>query len=454
MCFIPVSSQAHPETVEQVTFIQESATYVCPPCGCSGDEELFSKPGCCVHCGMKLIEAPQGLRSDMMHFFAPLFRNTDTSTLYYSKFLYPAFFGGLILSIFMLLNARGRKSNIYLILLLTVIALYGFKHQLYGVGYELTNNPNLIFLPISFITLIGPLLYFHTQNITLRNFRPKQHYLHFAPAAVFFGLYLLAFLLPTPLKDSLRLSRFEPIFSHAEQFIAIISGLIYLHLSSKLIENHLPKGETESVAYFESKWLRKLVPAFIGFFVIWFTIWLANWQLYEFRVTTITYYPLWLSAAGILYWLGYEIMFRSQEFLYGSTAKSTKSTKSIHTRRLAPQTIANLKVKLLELMKEEKPYLNPGLNLSELSRFLNINPKDLSVVINEGLGRNFYDFINEYRLEEVKAQLVNPENSNLTNEAIAYEAGFNSKSTFNALFKKHVKMTPKDFKRSHALIES
>jgi AraC-like DNA-binding protein len=73
------------------------------------------------------------------------------------------------------------------------------------------------------------------------------------------------------------------------------------------------------------------------------------------------------------------------------------------------------------------------------------------VVLNIGLGMNFYDFINEYRIEEVKEQLLNPKNNILTNVAVAYDSGFNSKSTFNALFKKYVKMTPKDYKKQFAI---
>ncbi|MEZ4993328.1 MAG: helix-turn-helix domain-containing protein [Saprospiraceae bacterium] len=100
-------------------------------------------------------------------------------------------------------------------------------------------------------------------------------------------------------------------------------------------------------------------------------------------------------------------------------------------------------------MEEQKPYLDPGLSLQQLAQYLNIREKELSELLNTGLQTSFYAYINAYRLETVKAMLLDPQKQHLTNFAIAQEAGFSSRSTFFNLFKKHVGMTPGAYKNAH-----
>lgn len=102
---------------------------------------------------------------------------------------------------------------------------------------------------------------------------------------------------------------------------------------------------------------------------------------------------------------------------------------------------------LLRLMETEKPYRNGDLTLSDLADALEISPHNLSEVINTQLGKNFYDFVNAYRVREVQERLRDPASAHLTVLAIGLEAGFQSKSSFNAAFKKHVGMTPSAYRR-------
>jgi YesN/AraC family two-component response regulator len=90
-------------------------------------------------------------------------------------------------------------------------------------------------------------------------------------------------------------------------------------------------------------------------------------------------------------------------------------------------------------------YLKNKLTLTELSEELNINPKYLSFIINSEKNKNFYDYINAYRIEKAKKELLLKRNKQLTIEAICKECGFNSKSTFNDVFKKLTGQTPTQF---------
>jgi AraC-like DNA-binding protein len=107
--------------------------------------------------------------------------------------------------------------------------------------------------------------------------------------------------------------------------------------------------------------------------------------------------------------------------------------------------IALWKRKVLAYFEKEKSFLNPELTLSELATKLNTNTSVLSAVINTGFGKNFNDFVNEYRVNEFKRRAAAPDSKHLTLLAIAFDCGFNSKATFNRAFKKVTDLSPKAF---------
>ena len=103
--------------------------------------------------------------------------------------------------------------------------------------------------------------------------------------------------------------------------------------------------------------------------------------------------------------------------------------------------------KLEQLMKAEKPYLNPNLTLRELAEQVGIPPNQLSQLLNEGFDKNFSEYVNTYRLEIFKAKVADPVNSHYTLLGLAFESGFNSKTVFNSFFKKMMEKTPKAYQK-------
>jgi len=105
--------------------------------------------------------------------------------------------------------------------------------------------------------------------------------------------------------------------------------------------------------------------------------------------------------------------------------------------------------RLLDYLDIEKPYLRRDLTLQDIAQELHIPPHHLTQTINESLDKNFYTLVNEYRVEEVKTRLLDPQYRHLTVLAIAHDAGFNSKSAFNLTFKKHEGLTPSQYRKQH-----
>ena len=94
-------------------------------------------------------------------------------------------------------------------------------------------------------------------------------------------------------------------------------------------------------------------------------------------------------------------------------------------------------------IEDEKPYLEFEISLQDLSDKLSISPRNLSHIINKKYERNFYDFINHYRIELVKLSL---QESNKPIKEIMYDCGFSNKATFNSIFKKNIGLTPTQFR--------
>ena len=104
---------------------------------------------------------------------------------------------------------------------------------------------------------------------------------------------------------------------------------------------------------------------------------------------------------------------------------------------------------LTSFMEKKKPYLTPSLTIDDLSQELSIPSWHLSRAINMTFKQNFFNFINHYRVEEAKRLMIEPNNKKMTILEILYEVGFNSKSTFNDVFKKQTGMTPSQFKKAY-----
>ena len=102
--------------------------------------------------------------------------------------------------------------------------------------------------------------------------------------------------------------------------------------------------------------------------------------------------------------------------------------------------------KLISYVKDNKPYLDRDLGIHDLSLMTGIPRHHITQVLNETYKRNFFTFINEYRVKEVIERFSDPKYNNYTILAIAFDAGFNSKATFNSIFKSQTGLTPSQFR--------
>ena len=150
-----------------------------------------------------------------------------------------------------------------------------------------------------------------------------------------------------------------------------------------------------------------------------------------------------LGASVLVYAMGYLEMAKPERVPAGKEALPAKKyEKSSLTAERSQRHLA----KLLQFMEAEKPYIDGNLTVQKLAEKLSIPAPHLSQTINEQLGQTFSDFLNSYRVEEAKRRLLNPAFKHLSVLGIAEDVGFNTKSSFNAVFKKHTNTTPSEFR--------
>lgn len=162
---------------------------------------------------------------------------------------------------------------------------------------------------------------------------------------------------------------------------------------------------------------------------------IATPYLYGISLKGLTQPTIWQKATTSEKLLE-EQMHASEEL----EKKNTDKTKPADNR------LQEVVKKTVLVMEQEKLYQETELTLQELSDKLQFPPHVVSQAINEGMQKSFYDLVNSYRVEEAKRLLVDPKNQNYTILSVGFEAGFNSKTTFNTVFKKFTGLTPTEFR--------
>lgn len=411
--------------------MEEATVYVCPPCGCDGHFREYDEASYCAFCKMPLIEKTYP-RVPVIEW---TFFNEAFFSFYHHKLFYPAYFLSILLGLFTLWRYRSDPQAIFFMALFLSYILYAFKSQLAGTGHSMHLSQRWFFFPGTFLLAAGPALWFYTRAYTDRT-RPftRKDALHFLPALLIVLFTLVLFLGEPEWRDRALYNGFDHYPAWSEQLVFLFSGTYYGWCTYRQVVHH------KQLSSDRIRWFKGLLGAHLGFIGLWAFMLISNFLLYHSMATSLEYHWIWLFTA--LFALAGTYLF----IFYRSLIFSPANGKE---KRLEAPEVEVLRSKLLQLMQEDKPYLDPDLNLQGLAELLGIKEKELSELLNTGLKTNFYQFVNQYRLEEVKKLLLDPEKQHLTNLAIAQEAGFSSRSTFFNLFKKHFGTTPGAFKKAH-----
>lgn len=329
-----------------------------------------------------------------------------------------------------LLGFGKRFSSIparYLIALLVLLMLTNFDYLLIAGEYY-RYLPRPFGISNGLMLLMGPVLYLYSRALVGLD-AGSRAYLHFIPYLIFFVLSMPMFIIPA--EDKVRfIETFVSgqlgmrTFDYIAFVLQIIQLSVYLFASWRMMRT----------SEFNTTWIRSLVVFLTGYGLL-------NAALVVVVFTTGTFslianYSYSLGCSFFLYFItGYALL--NPDTAFEIRKKSRRPLEN-------PSDYVN---KLQLLLEKEKIFLKPEIKLQDVALMVGLTPHQLSQLVNEQFGKNFSDLINYYRIEEFKSRLKDASYDHLTLVGLAFEIGFNSKTSFNNTFKKFTGVTPSEFKK-------
>lgn len=388
----------------------------------------------------------------------------------YSGLLIPFFVQGFLFAIILFVRGKGeeRLSDTLLGWLLLLNAIKIAFWMLGFAGWYDTHDAYssfMFYFPFNNVVWMGPLLYFYLLSLTNTEFAfQKKHYKHFILPVLFLLMVIVKFIVdfafnrPFPVEEATQYGTKGPLADLDKNlWVDIIyygSFFYYLFITIKAYRSYQVYirqnfSSTEEIRF---DWMRNLLYAIATGVIIFFIFSLIQ-RFVEIRRSYVFEWYAYVALGFVIYYLSIAGYFarpgHRQQLLFVPVLEDESQDIEVEKEKL-PE-LEGWKDKLTGIMQDQKPYLEPDLNLTQLSKTLNTNPSLLSKIINEGFGQNFNDYINEYRVKAVIEKLKAGQQKTQTLLGIAYDCGFNSKATFNRAFKKFIGNSPKEWLEKNTL---
>lgn len=360
-------------------------------------------------------------------------------------------FGGYLGLILLLIIWNKLKGKPIVKFSLAMFLLIGSAIVIIGT---ITFSGNAIYFPHLFRLdsplhyLFGPVCLFYTLASLKTDFRFRFiQLLNLLPFLINLIEFMPLYLSSAPAKIELYNTLIETgtLIMPLRATVKTIVAVIYLILQWIVFFKYKPKNISND----KSKWP----------LVSWFTLFLSGQTVLfvglliniatGFKLFADPYRYTIIVETLYLYSVTIALLF-FPTLLYGNLddkiiQRIIQKEKYLHSKLSGEDKLSILNNLTEYLGSESKPFLNPGLSLTEVAKLLKVTPQQLSQVVNEKTNLNFTNYINTYRIETAKEILLSHDISRLTIDSIAEMAGFQSKSPFYQAFKKHTGMTPKEY---------
>lgn len=353
------------------------------------------------------------------------------------KYFYAiAVFQGLFVFLVLLkINKGNRKANTILASLILLLTFY-LVDNLLGMTNFFMDNPHFIHITTPLWYLFPPLTFFYVKYLVNKKLKWDWIYiLHFLPFLYILNQFVPFYFLPGEVKLQYYTGALKPPGgSSALIFQVLISPLQLIFYSSFILFKMLNKEPSQVLKTGHLNWL-KIVFTLLLVFGTAQSVLITRWIIAGEITLQFKFVPLALFSF-IIYSIAYLAIVQPETIFNFNVLKLNK---------LNGVNAKDYSERLLNLVENEKLYLNSDLKYSSIASRLGISARYLTEILNKEMGKGFSDFINEYRVEEVKRKIDNNDLENFTLYALALDSGFNSKSSFNRVFKKHTGYTPSEY---------
>lgn len=371
---------------------------------------------------------------------------------------------GLLLTLFLILK-KDRLINLPLILFVFIMSVELVFQYIYATGF-INYHPHLLYFTEPFNMLYGVLIFFYARNIFSNKFIfNKSDLLFFIPFLIYLFYYFPFYFLTAEDKiceiTEFRATGISCPVNLLEWIAEVLVTIPFLIISVRLLNkyHHKIKDEYSDISKISYIIVRNLIIiSIISYFAEIATIILAysGSDIAEFLNSF-----LYILSILIVYIVGYDALVRKRtETELVNTLNEQKlpnfieeTTEPETVRKYEKNTLTEAKIKeitekITNCIETKKPYRNAELRLNDFAVMIEEHPNNVSQVINDVFNKNFYDFINSFRIVEAKILLKSPDYKNFTITSIGFEVGFNSKSTFYSAFKKFTNTTPVHYQKS------
>ena len=357
-------------------------------------------------------------------------------------------FSGIVVSllcIFLIISKKTKTHSDYYLILWMLISGSNLAY------YLLPSNAIIVFQIFGFTLPVfsTAILYLYVISITFSLPFKFETILKHSLFYIFYSLVLLSISLgyeKIVFIDNIPYfgTEMHSILLNVLTFPMAIIPVIYIvlcFLALKKYQKFLPENYS-TLEKINLNWLKWIVISLIVIFLIVFAIISSGTRFSIIRKEDI--FRL-VSNTQSIYIICIVYFSLRQSVIINQNVSLVKVTNFKEKTIIDNKAIA-ISEQLLDYMTKEKPYLDESLSLSKLASLINISTNQLSQIINQTLNTNFYQFVNSYRVEEVKVKLKEPKYSHYSILGVAYECGFNTKSTFNKIFKEQTGMTPSEYR--------
>jgi AraC-like DNA-binding protein len=348
-----------------------------------------------------------------------------------------SFFSGLLIAVKKPANVADKLMSAWLFLIfieLTFALLNKNLIDIYSFPFMAFTYGPLLFLYVSFMT--HPEKEFDSLNL-----------LHFIPFFIFFTISVL--FRSQPVVDDLstffksdRMISLRILYS-ISFFLSVTSYSILAFIEIKRHQNKLKDLVSYTSGIITLNWLKVISIGFYSGYIVFFI--LGGLKIIGNYIPFDPYYVIFGFIALFSFVFGFYGIRQSMIDIIGPVENKKETEKYSHSGLRENQADEYLK-NLIGYVEKNKPFLDPNLNIYNLSKMTGIPRHYITQILNENYKRNFFTFVNEYRVKEVMERFSDRKYDHFTILAIAFDSGFNSKTTFNNIFKNITGKTPSEFR--------
>lgn len=351
---------------------------------------------------------------------------------------------GIILGIILLVNQKGHRPTRTFLALLLFLSAYRLLAEFLRSS-EVTMDHWAYHVLLEFHWAFGPLLYCYVKSFLDPTFRLKgKYWLFFIPLGIQIGFSFWVkaqnfFWQGSPSDLPYLGSESYQLWMHTPfQYLVLCALILYFSFRASKLVKATGERALNPVQKNGLSWIKMILIAYQIYAGLTILLTLVDFLFFDYAFEPFYPFPVFIGMAGLTYWLALSG--------YANREATLPPPPSDNAIKPKPEWVGIME-RLEQFMERERAYLDPELSLAKLAGSLDLKNYQVTQALNRVRQQTFSQYINTYRVAAAKEFLHSPSHANFTLLAIGFDAGFNSKASFNRVFKATTGMSPSEYQK-------